>query len=186
MRTERDRYRKRFLNSPYMFILCTLANIGFIVAAAGLYYIQLLQNGFDMKSLFKMPLYAHLLIWISLLSVEAAMFWNRYEYFGILLIKENCLEFRTLLAHRYFYYDDIHFIGIDYGVIQGQKEFWIFYSKEPIPFEYYHNMQRVKYTKKTMRSRFSEELFASLCYYLPNPLSKELARQYSVIRANKK
>jgi hypothetical protein len=51
------------------------------------------------------------------------------------------------------------YIGIDYSLIEGRPEFWIYFSTNPVPVEYTHKIAayrinkgflRILYTPKTM------------------------------------
>ena len=177
--------KKVFLNDPGMCVLCGVGSVGVIGAVLASYYLIMLQKGFMWSTLQEMPLYAHLFLLGCLFGWIFVMVYHRYDYFTVLHIRDDCLEFTTIATRRRMYYTEINYIGLDYGVIHGTKQFWIYYSKDPLPMKYYHNAHRIKCSNTTMRSRYDEILFESLCLYLPKKHSKELRKHYSAVRANK-
>lgn len=101
-------------------------------------------------------------------------------------IQEEGLLFRSLFrGKRKLLFSEINYIGIDYGVLSGVKQFWIFFSKEKIPSKYIHNMNQMPLSKQTMRIQYSQRIFDALVYYLPKDLSKRLNAGYSIIRLYK-
>lgn len=124
--------------------------------------------------------FLYLFMWITLIIP--------YEIFGHMKIQGDAVAFfHPFRGKRKLLFSEIKYIGIDYGVISGGvKQFWIYFSKVPIPPKYVHNMNRMALSKQTMRIQYRREVFESLIYYLPKDLSKRLRANYSIIRLYKK
>ena len=108
---------------------------------------------------------------------------NAYEYFGVVKIQDDCLEFHAIFHRpRRLYYCDLQSIGIDYGMLSLTRQFWIYFSKEKIPPKYIHRINRLKFSKTTMRVQYNKNIFAALVYYTPSDISKRIRKGYSIIR----
>lgn len=174
MENKPKQYKHRFVGSSYMMIMCALLILLSTGVMVWLTYNQISKYGFDdvTVALFCMPL-----------LIVIPCYINRFEYFPVITIKGDSLEIRALLSKRRMYYEDICYIGIDYAVLEGQKRFWIYFSKEPVPINYLRHVKLLRSSKKTLWIQFSDELFDSLRHYLPDKLSRELGKHYSIIRA---
>ena len=108
---------------------------------------------------------------------------SRYEVSGKIEIDQTFLTlkafFRKTIRLRL---DEIHYIGIDYGIYSGQRHFWVYLSKEPIDKKLYHNMHRLKITQKTIKLEYDQEVYDYLVSALPKSLGKRLNDSYSIIR----
>ena len=62
------------------------------------------------------------------------------------------------------------------------RQFWIYFSKEKIPPKYIHRINRLKFSKTTMRVQYNKNIFAALVYYTPSDISKRIRKGYSIIR----
>lgn len=184
--------KKRFLLSSYLTILCFVCTVGVIFATIKVVNILIL----DIKNF--PPASGRLIdhdgirtVLFVFLPVELLLLFflcRTYEAFGHMKIQEDSILFRhPFRGKRKLLFSEIKYIGIDYGVISGGvKQFWIYFSKVPIPPKYIHNMNRMALSKQTMRIQYRREVFDSLVYYLPKDLSKRLRANYSIIRLYKK
>lgn len=86
-----------------------------------------------------------------------------YECFGIVEIYSDKLVFRAVFHKtRIFLLSEICDVGIDYGVISGIKQFWIYFSKEKVDSRYVHNILRLPYSCTTMRVQYSKKVYDAL------------------------
>lgn len=181
--------KRTHINSRYMFVLTLTCLI-----ATSLYVANILRMIIHVLIVTKVPLHK----WpdegslaFIFLGLEFCLFiifcFHAYECWGILRIREDHLELRALgVFRRRLYFDEIKYVGIDYGDVSGMRQFWIYFSRVPIPMKYFHRMTRLKYTKDTFRVQYNRNTYESLLHYLPPKLSRELAKHYSVIRLHKK
>lgn len=105
----------------------------------------------------------------------------RYEWATIVEIQEDRLLFKALFTRRSFYYKDMRYIGVDYGVLQGSKQFWIYFSEKEIPMKYYHQIIRLKFTKDCMRVQYYKKAYNKLVEHTPPEISKQLRKCYSTV-----
>lgn len=163
---------KRFIAAPYMFVMV----IGFMIACIGAYTCMLVAwwryPGGKEVIILLFSLYLVLLI---------TFFCIRYEWATIVEIQEDRLLFKALFTRRSFYYKDMHYIGVDYGVLQGSKQFWIYFSEKEIPMKYYHQINRLKFTKDCMRVQYYKKAYNKLVEHTPPEISKQLRKCYSTV-----
>lgn len=78
-------------------------------------------------------------------------------------------------------------IGIDYGVISGgMKQYWFYFSMDPIPKKYFHRINRLKYTKRCMRVQFNDKAYNVILQNSPPEVQRKLRNAYSVIENQRK
>lgn len=163
---------KRFIAAPYMFVMV----IGFIIVSIGAYTCMLVAwwryPGGKEVIILLFSLYLVLLI---------TFFCIRYEWATIVEIQEDWLLFKALFTRRSFYYKDMHYIGVDYGVLQGSKQFWIYFSEKEIPMKYYHRITRLKFKKDCMRVQYYKKAYNKLVEHTPPEISKQLRKCYSTV-----
>lgn len=182
--------KKRFLMSPYLFslgLILVIAVVGVTIKVVDICFWELRTfppaGGNILESGAVKSLLFIILPWEFLL---AFLLFRTYEVLGYMEIQEDRLLFGSLFRRkREIRYSEIAYIGIDYGVLSGHKQFWIFFSKEKVPQKYFHNINRMKLSSQTMRIQYSRKVFEALVFYLPKNLSKKLAASYSIIRLNK-
>lgn len=105
------------------------------------------------------------------------------EAFGTIIVDENYLILKTPMRRKIkLRLSEIKYFGIDYGVYSGGRHFWIYFSTVPIPKKSIHAIQRLKYSKNTLKIEYSEREFNFLVDNTPMYISKQLRSSYSVIR----
>lgn len=109
-------------------------------------------------------------------------FCTRYQWAAVTEICEDRVVFRALFTHRTFYYSDMHHIGVDYGLLDGRKQFWMYFSKTPIPAMYYHRINRMKPSRSFMRVQYCKKTYERLVANTPPQISNQLRKCYSTIR----
>lgn len=125
--------------------------------------------------------------WI-LVGMEVALYIavlsGSWEYFSSFKIQENGLRFAAPFRRTIFIsYEKMVEVGIDFGMLSGQREFWIYFATEPIPKEYRNRINRLKMSRDCLRIRFRQDVYNDLLHRTPKEISKQLSRSYSVIRA---
>ena len=175
MENKPKKYKRRFTGSLFFAISLPLYILFIAALAIWLASNQISKNGFDAVAV--------AMICMPLLIVIPCYI-NRYEYFPVITIRDDCVEIRALLSKRQMYYVDMRYIGVDYLILGGKEKFWIYFSKEPIPPNYLRHVKLLRSTHKTLWIQFSDELFSSLRHHLPDKLSRELGKHYSTIRAH--
>ena len=73
------------------------------------------------------------------------------------------------------------YIGIDFGLLNGKKQFWIYFSIDPVPLAYYHNILKAKPSKTYMRVQYSTEVYNLLIENTPIGISQQLRKSYSTV-----
>lgn len=109
-------------------------------------------------------------------------FCTRYQWAAVAEICEDRIVFWALFTHRTFYYGDMHHIGVDYGLLDGRKQFWMYFSKTPIPAMYYHRINRMKPSRSFMRVQYCKKTYERLVANTPPQISNQLRKCYSTIR----
>lgn len=191
MLNSKKSHKKTFINNPYLYILSVFLLIGSICYTVFMIYacyigpsrlFESFRQSFEQPTEFFKFI---LLIAIPIVSILLVIIIDRYEYWGIVKITDDYLEICALGLTRRLYYQEISHLGIDYDIVGGKRQFWIYFSRVPIPMEYYHRITRLKYTKDTFRIKYNRQVYESLLHYLPPKLSRELGKHYSVVLLHK-
>lgn len=184
--------KRRFLISPYIFMLCVIA--GGLIALCGVYVFHNVATGFIVVSHENpVPLWTCIEGWLVILflailflSFYGFLFGQGYGSFGTMHITNEGLVFKAPFKRTVkMPYKEISFLGIDYGVLSLTKQFWIYFSREPIPLKYRRRINRMKMNSNTMRIQYRKELFDALVLQLPRDLSKRMDKCYSTIRLHR-
>ena len=128
--------KERLVAAPHTFMLSVLLMISIPAA----YAIMLISHQESIGAFLRVPgaLQVTLLVAVIYLALLVTLFCTRYQWAAVAEICEDRIVFWALFTHRTFYYGDMHHIGIDYGLLDGRKQFWMYFSKTPIPAMYYH------------------------------------------------
>lgn len=169
---------KRFLGAPYMFTMVIGTTLSVLVLFAFV-LTPMIKNGTILERENIIGITAILIAPYFLLLIT--FFCIRYEWATIVEIQEDRLLFKALFTRRSFYYKDMHYIGVDYGVLQGSKQFWIYFSEKEIPMKYYHQINRLKFTKDCMRVQYYKKAYNKLVEHTPPEISKQLRKCYSTV-----
>lgn len=158
---------------PYMF---SLAILNLALEIGGWMIAYLIGRSVKDDSIFY-------IIGAVVLFMVGIYIWNGYEFLGLWRIKEDGICFYSLLRRpRMLLYSQIRYIGIDFGILNGVRVFWIYFSELPIEEKYRNNIIRKPFKKNSMRISYNKKAFDELVKGLPADLSKRLERSYSVIR----
>lgn len=167
----------RFLGTPYLFILIVLLLLGCLVAFSCLIVPMSLDGTIAQTN----TLIGLSVVVIPFLILLVVLFIIRFEWCCFVEIQKERLLFKAFLTQRSFYYRDMKYVGIDYGVLGGEKQFWIYFSKNPVAMKYYHNITRLKFKKDCMRVQYSKKVYEKLIRNTPSEVSQKLRNCYSVI-----
>lgn len=184
-----DSVRKRkFLVSPYMFILTTL--FGLLMTGAGIaigcMIIPIIIE-MSFSALFNSG-------WLNAVVILAVIFgtWlivyylHAYEYFGVIIVKNSSIALLAPLRKTIeITYSEIRDLGIDYGVLSTTKQFWIFLSKETLSSKYLHQITRCPISSNCIRIQYSKNIYNALLEVLPCNLKKSLCRCSSVVKLHR-
>lgn len=141
--------KERLVAAPHTFMLSVLLMISIPAA----YAFMLIYHQESIGAFLRVPgaLQVTLLVAVIYLALLVTLFCTRYQWAAVTEICEDRVVFRALFTHRTFYYSDMHHIGVDYGLLDGRKQFWMYFSKTPIPAMYYHRINRMKPSRSFMR-----------------------------------
>lgn len=170
---------KRFVASPYMLVMAVVLMIGCMGVVAGVFFSGGLSVAEVLQDSNEMQFYTFFFSLIFMLYLT--LFCIRYEWATIVEIQEDRLLFKALFTRRSFYYKDMRYIGVDYGVLEGRKQFWIYFSEKEIPMKYYHQINRLKFTKDCMRVQYYKKAYNKLVEHTPPEISKQLRKCYSTV-----
>lgn len=148
--------KERLVAAPHTFMLSVLLMISIPAA----YAIMLISHQESIGAFLRVPgaLQVTLLVAVIYLALLVTLFCTRYQWAAVAEICEDRIVFWALFTHRTFYYGDMHHIGIDYGLLDGRKQFWMYFSKTPIPAMYYHRINRMKPSRSFMRVQYAKRL----------------------------
>ena len=172
--------KERFVAAPHTFMLSVLLMISIPAA----YAIMLISHQESIGAFLRVPgaLQVTLLVAVIYLALRVTLFCTRYQWAAVTEICEDRVVFRALFTHRTFYYSDMHHIGVDYGILDGRKQFWMYFSKTPIPAMYYHRINRMKPSRSFMRVQYCKKTYERLVANTPPQISNQLRKCYSTIR----
>ena len=162
--------KERLVAAPHTFMLSVLLMISIPAA----YAIMLISHQESIGAFLRVPgaLQVTLLVAVIYLALLVTLFCTRYQWAAVAEICEDRIVFWALFTHRTFYYGDMHHICIDYGLLDGRKQFWMYFSKTPIPAMYYHRINRMKPSRSFMRVQYCkktyERLVATLLFKEPS------------------
>lgn len=121
-----------------------------------------------------------------------------YELMGWVTITSERITLHALLrCPLMLRYEDVKYIGIgkSYGETRDRRndrfiytsshDFWIYLSMDPVPLAQLNDMRKFKLTQHGIRIAYSEKVYDTLRELLPAPLSKELQRHQTTLRAHK-
>lgn len=148
--------KERLVAAPHTFMLSVLLMISIPAA----YAIMLISHQESIGAFLRVPgaLQVTLLVAVIYLALLVTLFCTRYQWAAVAEICEDRIVFWALFTHRTFYYSDMHHIGVDYGLLDGRKQFWMYFSKTPIPAMYYHRINRMKPSRSFMRVQYCKRL----------------------------
>ena len=108
---------------------------------------------------------------------------NSFWYFGLYRVNDTGISFYAPFRRSiHIQYHDIAYIGIDFGVVSGSRQFWIYFSTEPIPAKYVHKIHGLPLNRKYMRVQYSDKRFEELLCVLPEKQKRALSKAATILR----
>lgn len=125
----------------------------------------------------------YILVSLILLPYFITCVINSFWYFGLYKLTPTSISFYAPFRKNiYLSYDAIRYIGVDFGVVSGNRQFWIYFSMEPIPPKYVHKIHGMPVNRKCMRIQYSDKRFQELLNVLPDKQKKELIKAATILR----
>ena len=160
--------------STYLFSLSIMTFLLLCIPSAWVCY---LLRGTDDVYIFCSIMAVIMLVYLINCIVHS--FW----YFGLYRLNDRGISFYAPFRKSiHFPYDSIGYIGVDFGVVGGSRQFWIYFSTEPIPSQYVHKIHSMPVARKCMRLQYSDKRLQELLNALPDKQKKELIKAASILR----
>lgn len=178
-----------FFISPYVFSLSVIGLIGISFCTLGSFYFLIRQCASGEDG-FLLSVQEN---WLSfvVISLPFFVYWiviflNAYEFLGYLRICDTEIAFCAPFRKTYrLDYEAIKDIGIDYGCLTVNRQFWIYFGKKRIPSQYVHRINRLPMNQDFMRIQYTPNVLNALCNSLSCQLSKQLQNSKSILRVYK-
>lgn len=175
---------KKYKVSPYLFSLSMTGLIGFLLCIGLIIYFQFASwAGQDLEAFLRERYLSYLFIvgicaaYLIGCILDGYCFWGTFEFIGTGIILRAPFRKKIRLL-----YDDVKQIGIDYGVVNGSRQFWIYVSTVEIDNKYWGKMIKLPFSKTTVRVQYSPSVLAAFLADLPQQLKKELQKGESILR----
>jgi len=98
-------------------------------------------------------------------------------------INEKCISFYAPFRKSvHIQLDTIQYIGIDFGIVSGTRQFWIFFSTKPIPAELIHKIHKIPFNKNFMRIQYTKKKYEELLGFLPETKRKDFIKAATILR----
>ena len=179
MQNRSSKYPVMFIANPYVCFLVGMALAISTILVLYLIEIRPYVDSFERPETgVRVIMYGILaLLYCYSLVIASKHFW------GIIAIHKDRMEFHAPFrrSHR-LYFNEIKHVGIDYGKVGGTAEFWIYFSCEPIPHQYIHNISRLPFKRSVIRIMYSNRTFKRLLKHTPSDFSKKLEKCNSTIK----
>lgn len=174
---------KKYIVSPYLFSLSMIGMMGMIVCfVLTLFFVaepfdsENVETGLKTLLPCVLLMLCTLVLYCSGCIADGFSFWGTYQFTQSAVILRAPLRKKICIA-----YDDLQFAGIDYGMINGKYQFWIYASTAPIPTKYWGRINKLPITASTIRVQYSCEAYNLFSASLPLKLKKELEKGKTVI-----
>lgn len=167
---------KAFLCAPRRFLIITVVYL--LIQSVGIYlFFESLQyEEID-----------HLEAILNIIAPPAplwiAAFFRRYDWLSIVRLHEDKIVLWAMFTRQSYSYADMKYIGIDYSLIEGRPEFWIYFSTNPVPVEYTHKIAAYRINKGFLRILYTPKNYELLIRNTPPEISRQLRKCYSTVLA---
>ena len=120
---------------------------------------------------------------LSWLTIIIVFYCEAFIYLGRFCLKPDSIVLSSPLRRKIcLRYDEINYAGIDYAIVNGQYQFWIYLSTCPIPERFWGKINKMHFTKNTVMVVYSQEVYKDFMKVLPENLQKLLEKGTSVVR----
>ena len=169
--------KKRFKIRPISTYLFSLSIMTFLLLSLPSAWVYYLLKGTD--DVFTFCSIMAVIMLVYLINCIIHSFW----YLGLYRLKDRGISFYAPLRKSiHVPYDSIRYIGIDFGIVSGSRQFWIYFSTEPIPAKYVHKIHGMPVNRKCMRVQYSDKRYQELLNVLPDKQKKELIKAATILR----
>lgn len=97
---------------------------------------------------------------------------DAFSSYGKITIHDDRFEFHALFRRpRTIYYSEFKYVGIEYTLIKGCKNYYIYFSHDRLPKKYIHKDIIFFLNRRDVFLPVNEELFEALIHYLPENMS---------------
>ena len=169
---------KAFLCAPRRFLIITVVYL--LIQSVGIY---LFFESLQYEEI------GHLEAILNIIAPPAplwiAAFFRRYDWLSIVRLHEDKIVLWAMFTRRSYSYADMKYIGIDYSLIEGRPEFWIYFSTNPVPVEYTHKIAAYRINKGFLRILYTPKNYELLIRNTPPEISRLLRKCYSTVLAYK-
>ena len=165
------------LVAPHLFLLSALSIILITFAAyAGCF---LLKDAYV-----ETDYWLICLIWVCLYIFCCTMFFlGGFLYLGAFQIQDTQILLFTPLRKRIcLEYDEISDIGIDFAVINGRRQFWIYLCKDRLSEQYVHKLQHMPINGNQIKLLYTPLIYNELLSALPQALKKRLENSKTILQ----
>ena len=108
------------------------------------------------------------------------MLFDSYQQWGQLMITKDALEIHAFPRRKIrLEFDEIQFMGIDYGNIDTGAQFWLYFTdKENVAeiIKHRHQMIKVRYKQGIIKCVYRKEVYDVIRESFPGRLRKDLER----------
>lgn len=169
--------KKRFKTRPISTYLFSLSIMTFLLLSLPSAWVCYLLRGTD--DVFTFCSIMAVIMLVYLINCIIHSFW----YLGLYRLKDRGISFYAPLRKSiHVPYDSIRYIGIDFGIVSGSRQFWIYFSTDPIPAKYVHKIHGMPVNRKCMRVQYSDKRYQELLNVLPDKQKKELIKAATILR----
>lgn len=169
---------KAFICAPRRFLIITVVYL--LIQSVGIY---LFFESLQYEEI------GHLEAILNIIAPPAplwiAAFFRRYDWLSIVRLHEDKIVLWAMFTRQSYSYADMKYIGIDYSLVDSRPEFWIYFSKEPIPMRYCHKIRGHHISKSFLRILYSPRNYELLIQNTPPEISRQIRKCYSTVLAYK-
>ena len=79
-------------------------------------------------------------------------------------------------------YEEITDIGIDFAVVNGSRQFWIYLSKDKLPVKFIHKLNHMPINKDQVKIQYTLRVCNELLKVLPPKLGKRLENSKAILQ----
>ena len=175
--------KKRYIINPYVHALSIFGLIAMLVSACLLTYFRVGEHfGRGLTTIIREGWDTFLILIVLFGSCFIGTILDSFSFWGIVVFNSIYLEAKAPLRRTIkIDYSEVRDIGIDFGVINYSRQFWIYISKTRIDPRYLRAIHQLPINKNTIKIQYSQEVFDVLLHVLPPHLKNQLEKAKSVV-----
>ena len=180
----RTAYKRVNFVSPYLFVLSSFCHIGLLFCVGLTIFFVFSQNETASIALFIKEWWA---VFTFLLILYAAFVicigMDAYTFCGVCYIDGDKISVRAPFRKKItLHYNKIQHIGIDYGIVNGSMQYWIYISTKAISKEYCHKINKLPFSPTSIRLQYSTNIYEMIIAGLPLHLKKSLEKGQPLVK----